>query len=187
MAILTIPDKRIQLTGFDEIKSYLSERNVWHDRWEASVQFSPDADQDTILAAYDHVLKPYMKQGGYQVADVISVNENSPNLDAIRAKFLQEHTHTEDEIRFFVDGKGYFWFNLAANGVKEKDGTPQDVFCVTCLPGDLISVPAGSAHWFDLGQTAFVKAIRIFIDPSGWVPEYTNSGVDAKYNEGQVL
>jgi 1,2-dihydroxy-3-keto-5-methylthiopentene dioxygenase len=172
MAVLTIPDKGIQLTEFEEIKAYLAARNVWHDRWEASMPFAPDADQETVLAAYDHVLKPYMAQNGYQVADVIVVHPQMDNLDAIRAKFLKEHTHTEDEVRFFVDGKGYFWFNL---------GGDEPVFNVCCMAGDLLSVPAGIAHWFDMGEPAFVKAIRMFIDTSGWVPQYTETGVEQRY------
>ena len=113
-----------------------------------------------------------MKQGGYQTADVISINARTENYGAIRAKFLAEHIHTEDEIRFFVDGQGYFWFNL--------EGAP--VFNLLCQKGDLISVPAGSKHWFDAGEiNPFVKAIRIFIDQSGWVPHYTNSGIELQY------
>ena len=81
--------------------------------------------------------------------------------------------HTEDEVRFFVDGSGYFWFNL-------ENGEP--IFNVKCEAGDLISVPANTAHWFDMGEPAFVKAIRIFIDQSGWVPHYTESGIDESFN-----
>jgi len=104
---------------------------------------------------------------------VININASTPNYEAVRAKFLAEHTHSEDEIRFFVDGKGLFWFNL-------ENGEP--VFNLLCERGDLISVPEGTKHWFDAGaENPFVKAIRIFIDMSGWVPHYTESGVDKKY------
>jgi 1,2-dihydroxy-3-keto-5-methylthiopentene dioxygenase len=86
--------------------------------------------------------------------------------------FLAEHTHSEDEIRFFVDGKGLFWFHL----------DEEEVFNLLCERGDLISVPAGTKHWFDAGETnPFVKAIRIFIDMSGWVPNYTESGKETEF------
>ena len=178
MAVLTIPDKNLRLTDFEAIKAYLHARGVWHDRWEASVAFAPDADQETVLQAYDYVLKPYMEKHGYHTADVIVVHPDTPNLEALRNKFLQEHTHTEDEVRFFVDGKGYFWFNL---------GGEEPVFCMCCEAGDLISVPAGTAHWFEMEEKPFVKAIRIFIDTSGWVPHYTGSGTDQKYPLEKVL
>lgn len=178
MAILHIPDQDQQITDANEIRSFLADRGVLYDQWEAQVAFDDNADQETILEAYAHVLKPYMESNGYQTADVISVNPNTPNIEALSTKFLTEHTHSEDEVRFFVDGQGLFWFNL------EDGKTP--VFCVVCEKGDLISVPANTKHWFDFGEKLFVKAIRVFIDQSGWVPHYTSSGVDTKYNELKV-
>lgn len=173
MAILHVPDQNKTLTEAQEIRTFLQERGVWYDQWETNVEFAPDADQETVLAAYAHVLEPYMKSNGYQTADVISVHPNTPNLEALRTKFLTEHTHSEDEVRFFVDGEGLFWFN------QEEE----DVYCVICQKGDLISVPANTRHWFDFGPKNSVKAIRIFIDQSGWVPHYTESGVDHNYNK----
>lgn len=170
MAVLRIPDKNIEITDFDAIQSYLKARGVWHDRWQTPVRFAPDAAPEVVLAAYDAALAPYMQSNGYQTADVIVVHAETPGLDAIRNKFLREHTHDEDEVRFFVDGKGWFWFN--ANG---------EVFHVECGAGDLLSVPAGTPHWFDLGPEPYVKAIRIFIDASGWVPHYTESGIESRY------
>ena len=181
MATLTIPDKHITLTDFPAIREYLEARGVWIDRWEASQPFSNEACQEEILAAYEHTLKPFMGQHGYQTADVISVHPETPNLPEIRAKFLREHIHTEDEVRFFVDGQGYFWFNL-----KHDESNDEPVFCVKCTAGDLLSVPANVKHWFDLGPVAFVKTIRVFTDASGWVPHYTDSGVDAQYREALV-
>lgn len=174
MAILHIPDENRHLTDQGEIKSFLAERGVWFDQWEASAELAPEADQETVLAAYEHVLAPYMATNGYQTADVISVHPGIPNKEAVKTKFLTEHTHSEDEVRFFVDGEGLFWFNM------ENDNP---VFCVVCQKGDLISVPANTKHWFDFGPKFSVKAIRIFIDQSGWVPHYTESGVDHEYNQ----
>lgn len=170
MAILRVPDKQIEIKNFEAIQNYLQEKGIWHDRWEAAIPFTPDASQETVLAAYAHVLEPYMQKNGYTVADVIVVHPQMENLAAIRAKFLKEHTHTEDEVRFFVEGRGWFWFHI--NG---------EVFHVECSAGDLLSVPAQMPHWFDLGTEPFVKAIRIFIDTSGWVPYYTETGIENKY------
>lgn len=174
MAILNIPDQNYSTGEVQEIKTFLNNIGVFFDQWEASVAFPDDADQETILAAYEHALKPYMQSNGYMVADVISINATTPNYEAIRAKFLSEHIHTEDEVRFFVDGQGLFWFNL------EDGKTP--IFNVLCQAGDLISVPANTKHWFDAGETnPFVKTIRVFIDTSGWVPHYTGSDIAEKY------
>ncbi|MFM2037697.1 MAG: hypothetical protein RL432_636 [Bacteroidota bacterium] len=172
MAVLSIPDEQRVISSTNEIRMYLNQQGIFFDQWSCSVVFDDRASQEEILEAYERDLKPFMERGGYLTADVISINSLTENYNAIRAKFLAEHTHSEDEIRFFVDGQGYFWFNL--------EGAP--VFNVLCQKGDLISVPAGTKHWFDAGANdPFVKAIRIFIDQSGWIPEYTGSGIDQKY------
>ena len=172
MAILSIPDQAIQLFAPSEIKAFLHQHHVFFDQWFCAVEFNDTASQEEILEAYAKDLKPFMSGGGYQSADVISIHALTPNYDQIRAKFLAEHTHDEDEIRFFVDGQGLFWFHLP--------NIP--VFNVLCQRGDLISVPAGTKHWFDAGEhQPFVKAIRIFTDMSGWTPNYTASGIETKY------
>lgn len=171
MAILNVPAQNLKISDFENIRAFLESRGVWHDRWKASAELADEASQEEILAAYQHVLGPFMAKGGYQTADVINVNQKTPDLPSLRAKFLAEHTHSEDEVRFFVDGEGLFWFNIEG-----------EVFSLLCQAGDLISVPAHTAHWFDLGPKAFVKAIRVFIDKAGWVPHYTGSGIDQNYN-----
>lgn len=173
MAILTIPDKQQVLDQPKDIRAYLNARGVIYEQWQAAIPLADDASQEDVLAAYAHQLEPYMSANGYRTADVIQVNPDTPNIEALRAKFLSEHTHTEDEVRFFVAGEGMFWFNM---------GEGEDVFCVTCQAGDLISVPANTRHWFDMGPKRRVKAIRMFIDMSGWTPHYTGSGVDERYN-----
>ncbi len=174
MAILSIPEKNLTINDPVEIRKFFTSRGIFFDQWFCDVEFEDTASQEDILKAYSRDLDPFMKNGGYLTADVISINSLTENYEAIRNKFLSEHTHTEDEIRFFVDGKGLFWFNL------EKE----PVFNLLCERGDLISVPAGTKHWFDAGESnPFVKAIRIFIDMSGWVPHYTDSGMEQKFND----
>jgi len=172
MAILFIPDQGVQIHEALAIKAFLTDHHILFEQWECPVHFDDSASQEDILAAYAKDLKPFMDTGGYQSADVISINALTPNYDQIRAKFLAEHIHDEDEIRFFVDGQGLFWFHL--------NGAP--IFNVLCQRGDLISVPAGTKHWFDAGpEHPFVKAIRIFTDMSGWTPHYTQSGIEDNY------
>ena len=172
MAILSIPETNTEIRDPKEIRAFFNARGVFFDQWTCDAVFDDKATQEEILAAYSKDLTPFMEQGGYLTADVISINKLTENYDAIRAKFLAEHIHTEDEIRFFVDGQGIFWFNLVN----------EPVFNLLCEKGDLISVPAGTKHWFDAGESnPFVKAIRIFIDMSGWVPHYTASNIETKF------
>lgn len=172
MAVLNFPDQNKVVSNVHEIRDFLNGLDVYFDQWPCAVVFDDSATQEEILAAYQPSLEPFMRKGGYLTADVISINSSTENYEAIRTKFLAEHTHSEDEIRFFVDGSGKFWFHLEN----------QPVFNVLCERGDLISVPAGTKHWFDAGeQSPFVKAIRIFIDQTGWTPNYTGSGIDQNY------
>lgn len=172
MAILSIPCDNIQVNNTNEILFFLKERGIFFDQWNCDVAFDNSASQEEILEAYEKDLVPFMENSVYKTADVISINSSTENYSALRSKFLAEHTHSEDEIRFFVDGRGLFWFNL--------DNQP--VFSLLCEAGDLISVPAGTKHWFDAGEKdPFVKAIRIFLDMSAWIPNYTNSKIELEF------
>jgi 1,2-dihydroxy-3-keto-5-methylthiopentene dioxygenase len=177
MAVLSIPTKNYSTSNPEEILEFFNAKGLYFDQWQCDEVFEDTATQEDILQAYSKDLFPFMENGGYQTADVISINSLTENYEAIRTKFLAEHTHTEDEIRFFVDGQGLFWFNLEN----------EPVFNLLCEKGDLISIPAGTKHWFDAGESnPFVKAIRIFIDISGWVPHYTESGVENEFKDFKI-
>ncbi len=174
MALLTLLDpERKDIREPAEIKRYMNERGIIFEQWAASMPLNDSDSPETILRAYEHELSPYMKAHGYQSADVISVHKDTPNIEAIRSKFLAEHTHSEDEVRFFVDGEGQFFFHLADRS---------EVFKLLCEKGDFISVPKGVRHWFDLAPKYHVKAIRVFQSPDGWVASYTQSGKEKAYN-----
>ena len=126
---------------------------------------------EDILAAYADEIERLKARGGYVTADVIDVTAQTPDLDAMLAKFRREHWHDEDEVRFIVRGHGLFH-------IHPRDGR---VFALEVVPGDLIRVPGGTWHWFDLCSDRNVRAIRLFQDPSGWTPRYTESGVDARF------
>lgn len=174
MAVLTLLDpERKEIRDPKDIKTFMNDRGIIFEQWKASMPLKDSDDQATILKAYEHELKPYMEKHGYQSADVINVHKDTPNIEAIRAKFLSEHTHSEDEVRFFVDGEGQFFFHLPDR---------MEVFKLLCEKGDFISVPKGYTHWFDLAPKYHVKAIRVFQTQEGWVANYTNSGKEQKYN-----
>ncbi len=172
MAELRVPDRQLHLVKEDEIRRFLHERGVWYEHRPAEVSPIGLSDAD-VLQGHDRWLKPFMEKNGYRTADVIRVTAETPNLPAIRDKFLREHTHSEDEVRFFVEGEGLFWFH--------KERPEEEVFSVRCAAGDLLTVPANTKHWFDLGPTPMVCAIRIFTDQAGWVPNYTQSGIEQRY------
>lgn len=172
MTRLVLPHDGSIVDDFATLRAFLGRKGVALTRWTAAFAFADDATQDTILEAYAHELRPFMADHGYGAADVINVHPDTPNLDALRDKFLREHTHAEDEIRFFVEGEGTFWFHF-------DDG---EVAGLTCTAGDFLDVPKGYRHWFDLAPRYRVKAIRVFTSQDGWVPHYTGSGIDRLFS-----
>ena len=154
----------------DIIARELSVIGVHFERWDSPVVLSPDDAPETILEAYRPYLDRLMGEHGAGTADVIKINADTPNKPALRQKFLSEHTHTEDEVRFFVHGQGNF--------VLHVDGR---VYDAQCTAGDLISVPTGSKHWFDAGAEPFVTALRVFTDTTGWVAHYTGDDVAERF------
>jgi 1,2-dihydroxy-3-keto-5-methylthiopentene dioxygenase len=154
----------------DVIARELAAIGVQFERWESPVTLSPDDDAEVILTAYKPYLDGLMGERGAGSADVIKLTPDNPNAPALREKFLSEHIHTEDEIRFFVHGGGHF--------VMHVNGRVYDAHCVA---GDLISVPADTRHWFDAGEKPLFTALRVFLDTSGWVPHYTGDPIATRF------
>ncbi len=157
-------------TEHAEIVAELASEGVRFERWQTRGEIAPGAKQDEILAAYADDITRLQGEGGYQTVDVISLAKGNPNAAELRAKFLFEHTHSEDEVRFFVNGQGLFCLHLG-----------EKVFQVLCQQGDLISVPAHSAHWFDMGSDPEFTAIRLFNNSEGWVARETGSDIARQF------
>ncbi|MGH9982090.1 MAG: hypothetical protein ACRD6U_11115 [Nitrososphaeraceae archaeon] len=79
-----------------------------YERWEPVPAISPDLPPEQILTIYEKQINELKKRGGYITAYVIDVNPNTPDLDAMLAKFNVEHSHNEDEVRYIVSGRGLF-------------------------------------------------------------------------------
>lgn len=171
MAVVTVPDKNLTLTEASEIQNYLASIGIDYEFWGNAKNVSPDASADEILEAYSSKIEQMKVKGGYVTADVIDIKADIPNLETMLDRFRPEHWHDEDEVRFIVKGCGIFH-------IAPENG---DVTAVKMTAGDLIRVPNGTKHWFDLDETRTVRAIRLFQDISGWTPLYTESGVEQKY------
>ena len=141
------------------------------EQWQAKHPLTPGAKPEQVMAAYEKQITQLKQEEGYQTVDVISLNANHPDKGALRKKFLSEHRHTEDEVRFFVEGEGLFSLHI-----KDK------VYEVLCQKGDLISVPANTTHWFDMGPNPNFIAIRFFNNPDGWVANYTGSEIADQFS-----
>ncbi|HXY32617.1 MAG TPA: cupin domain-containing protein [Planctomycetaceae bacterium] len=165
MACVTISATGRRIEDPEQISAFLAPYGIWYERWDVAGRIGSDADNDAILSAFAGEIERLKARGGYVTADVINVSPATPGLEAMLARFSREHTHDDDEVRFVVRGRGIFHIH------------PDDdnVFAIQVEAGDLINVPAGTRHWFDLCAERVIHAIRLFRDPAGWSPNYTDS------------
>ena len=172
MAAVNIPDENRKLVDFQEIVDFLKPFGIDYENWDVEGRVGQNATNEEILAAYAPEIERLKTEHGFVTADVINVKPDTPGLDEMLAKFDKEHLHTEDEVRFTVQGSGVFHIN------------PQDkgpVFSITVESGDLISVPKGTHHWFNLCADKTIRCIRLFEDMSGWTPHYMEDGRHEQY------
>ncbi len=171
MAVVHVPDENRTITDASEINEFLKPHGIHYEYWDVDSRVGPEADNDEILAAYQPEIDRLKAEGGYVTADVINVNPETPGLDAMLAKFDKEHTHSEDEVRFTVRGSGVFHIHPHSG----------PVFSITVESGDLINVPKGTRHWFNLCNDKTIRCIRLFEDVSGWTPHYEDNSLHSQY------
>lgn len=151
-----------------EIQRLMGDIGITFERWNADKVLAPGATQEDILAAYRSDIDRLMTSGGYQSADVVRMHPDHPEREAFRGKFIEEHIHEDDEVRFFVEGSGAFYI---------RDGDKDRAFRVVTSPGDLMLVPKMTRHWFDMGPRPHFAAIRLFVTPAGWVAKFTGDDI----------
>lgn len=158
------------ITDHAQISAKLAAHGVEFERWQAGAVLPADAGQDDVLAAYQTDIDRLNARYGFQSVDVMALRPDNPKKDEFRNKFLAEHTHSDFEVRFFVGGSGLFYLHLG-----------DQVLLVLCEKGDLISVPANTTHWFDMGENPDFKCIRLFTTEEGWLGEFTGSDIATKF------
>lgn len=158
------------LNHLEDISSTLAQVGVRFEQWQASQPITAQSSADEVMAAYADDIARLQQEGGYVAVDVISLDETHPQKEQLRAKFLDEHIHTEDEVRFFVSGRGLFSLHI-----------DEHIYAALCTKGTLISVPAGSKHWFDMGEHPRFTALRLFNNPDGWVAQFTGDKIAEQY------
>src|SRR5262245_37678356 len=168
MAIVRVQSEGLTLSRPDQIQAFLAGHHIDYEQWTLAHPLAADATAAEVLAAYAREVDALKARRAYVTADVIDVNPDTPNLETMLARFNREHWHDEDEVRFIVEGRGLFHIHPQTGSV----------FAIEVEAGDLIRVPRGTRHWFDLCADRRIRAIRLFEDPSGWTPHYTDSGVD---------
>ncbi len=160
-----------QSSDSETIAAELAKLGVRFERWKAHIDLADDASSSEIIEAYRQEIEKKIEETGYQTYDVINIYPDHPQKQELRQKFLSEHTHSDDEIRFFVKGKGLFSLHIE-----------DQVYEVLCEKDDLISVPANTRHWFDMGENPSFSCIRLFDNPAGWVANFTGSEIAERFS-----
>ena len=154
----------------DEIEAELQQIGVRFEQWQAGKPVEAGDAPDVVLDAYRSDIDRIVAEKGFRTVDVVSIAPDNPRREEMRAKFLDEHFHKEDEVRFFVDGSGLFTLHVG-----------ERIYEIRCEKGDLIGVPDSTLHWFDMGPEPRFVAIRFFTEPDGWVGHFTGSGLSQKF------
>lgn len=175
MTVLTIsaddqPQQAETLHDQIAIENKLAQVGVLLEKWQANQPLADNATQDDVIAAYQASIDELKKKYAFQSVDVVSLRPDHPQKAEFRQKFLAEHTHDDFEIRFFVDGCGLFYLHME-----------NKVYMILCEAGDLISVPANTTHWFDMGENPSFKCIRFFTTENGWEGQFTGSPIAERF------
>lgn len=173
MSLLAVFDEEGRLIetvrDYRQIADRLSSIGVIFERWKTDRELPWSASQEEVLQAYREEVERIVREFDFKSVDVVSLTPDHPKKVELRNMFLSEHTHSDFEVRFFVDGCGTFYLH------------PDDrVYAILCEKGDFISVPANTKHWFDMGTEPFFRAIRFFSIPDGWVANFTGSDISTK-------
>lgn len=168
----TAPDQALVATSdHAQIAQHLNDAGVRFEQWQTNATIVPGDSQEKVIDAYRDDIDRLIAEQGYQTVDVVSLTADHPSKDELRKKFLDEHRHSEDEVRFFVAGAGLFTLHIGDR-----------VYEVLCEQGDLISVPANTPHWFDMGPNPYFIAIRLFNNPDGWVAHFTGDDIASRFS-----
>lgn len=165
----------VETSDGDEIARQLADIGIAFTRWQAR-DLPARATPEDVLAIYDNDIQRFKTQKGFTTADVIALTPDHPQKIELRKKFLDEHQHSEDEIRFFISGHGLFYIHHADR-----------VYTLLCERNDLVSVPHGATHWFDMGPDPDFIALRLFTNTEGWVAEFTGDPIAARIPRYEAL
>ncbi|MFC9927911.1 acireductone dioxygenase [Streptomyces sp. NPDC127190] len=166
----------LRTTDPSEIAAALSGIGVRYEQWPVRDDLPDGSDSATVLAAYRAEVDKLVAEESFTTVDVVSLfPSDAPDwpdtAKAARERFLREHTHDDDdEVRFFVAGAGIFYLHV--NG---------EVHAVYCEKGDLLGVPRGTTHWFDMGTVPAFTAIRFFHEEDGWIGNFTGSDIATRF------
>ncbi|WP_225724885.1 MULTISPECIES: acireductone dioxygenase [unclassified Nocardia] len=175
MAADNAAEVRVRTTDDAVIGAELAKYGVTYGHWPVLDDAAAIAS-DELLARYRDEVGELNADGRYKHIDIARIHPDDGNPEwpqiakGAREKFLNEHRHAEDEVRFFAAGRGCFYLHLG-----------EEVLATVCEAGDLLSVPAGTLHWFDMGTRPDFIAIRFFEEEDGWIGDFSGDRISESF------
>ncbi|RMI33338.1 1,2-dihydroxy-3-keto-5-methylthiopentene dioxygenase [Nocardia stercoris] len=176
MADSDATDIRLRTSDPAVIAAELNRRGVDFDRWPILETLDATTATDDILAEYAGRIEELNADGRFKFIDLARIHPDAADPEwpakaaGARGKFLAEHRHAEDEVRFFAAGRGCFYLHLG-----------DEVLATVCEAGDLVSVPAGTLHWFDMGTEPEFVAVRFFEEEDGWIGDFSGNTIGERF------
>ncbi len=154
-------------TDIEDVAGHLAADGIRFEQWQLrsheNCQF--DSEQD-MLKRYEKEVAQVKDEFACSIADLVCIGGDDPHMVLLRDKFLSEHTHSEDEVRFFLRGTGLYYVHA-----KER------IHIVQCGAGDFICIPKGVKHWFDMGPNPDYCCLRWYNSKEGLTNQFTGSYV----------
>jgi 1,2-dihydroxy-3-keto-5-methylthiopentene dioxygenase len=165
------------LTTTRQLVGALAPVGIDYARWSLAANVE-GARPEELKILYKQQLDELTARFGYQAIDVVQLTPEDPNAGPARQKYLAEHTHGDDEARYFAEGGGTFYLHYPERAL---------LLALCCTAGDWVRIPAGTRHWFDMGERPFFSALRLFTRPDGWVASFTGSDVATTFPTHDAL
>ena len=149
----------------DVLSKQLAEDGIYFRRLPLVATPSNESLSDEqILGLYKNQIETVNEYMHYKVTDVASITTNDAVAISIRDRYLSEHTHDDDEVRFFIEGSILLYIHVE-----------QRIHMLNCTAGDLVIIPAGVKHWLDIGPNPNFTCIRCYNTKQGLINKFTQS------------
>ena len=165
------PDIPNKVLGHEEdITATLFEWGVAFERSQPGLPVSTRASQEEVLATCRTEVDALMARSGSLELDVLSVDEEYPGDAPLRAELQREHSLQGDCTMCLLAGRALLSLHVG-----------DYVYALLCERNDRVVVPAGMAHWLNIGERPRLVALRLFTDPQGWRPQYSGSDIAERF------
>ncbi|KAB5591679.1 1,2-dihydroxy-3-keto-5-methylthiopentene dioxygenase [Ceratobasidium theobromae] len=127
----------------------------------------------------EEIVEKVANERNYKNRDTVNVSRAGLG-DLYESKikgFFEEHMHEDEEIRYVLDGSGFF----------DVRGRDEAWVRIAVEKGDLLVLPAGIYHRFTLDTNDYIKVLRLFKDEPKWVPHNRSADTDVNVHRQSYL